>query len=140
MLTGGVIYLSRSLAVVSKSNRITWAHKRLYAIHPVTMTADLFQLAHEHSHLPWWALIMLSTVSLRALTTLPLAVQQCKMIAKLELFQPKLVQHREALKHKIIVRCRRANMSVEQANKILRKEVCTNEFFLIFMMHCITRV
>ena len=129
MITRGVIYVPRSLTVVAKPRQITWAHKRRYAIHPVTMTADLFQIVHEHSHLPWWALIMLSTVSLRTLTTLPLAIQQCKLIAKLELFQPKLVQYREALKHNVIIRCRKANMSVEQANKILRKEVSTDESY-----------
>ena len=123
MLTRGVIYLPGSLKPVTKLSRITWAYKRRYAIHPVTMTADLFQLAHDYSHLPWWALIMLSTVSLRTLTTLPLAIQQCKLIARLELFQPKLVQHKEMLKHSVIIRCRKANMSVEQANKILKKEV-----------------
>jgi len=95
------------------------------------MTADVFQLAHTYSHLPWWALIMLSTVSLRTLTTLPLAIHQCKMIAKLELFQPKLVQYKEALKHNIIIKCRRANMSVEQANRILRKEVCMDKLLFL---------
>ena len=124
MLIRGVEYVPRSLRIVPKSGRITWAHRRRYAIHPVTMTADLFQLAHEHSQLPWWALIVFSTISLRTFTTLPLAIQQCKMIAKLELFQPKLVQYKEALKHSVIIKCRKANMSVEQANKILRKEVC----------------
>lgn len=127
MLTRGVIHLPRSLRVVVKPGRITWVHKRRYAIYPVTMTADLFQLAHDYSHMPWWALIVLSTVSLRTLTTLPLAIQQCKLIAKLELFQPKLAQYKETLKHSIIIRCRKANMSVEQANKILRKEVCINQ-------------
>ena len=124
MFTCRVTLLPRSLRIVSKSGGITWVHKRLYAVHPVTTTAELFQLAHEHSHLPWWALIVLSTVSLRTLTTLPLAIQQCKLIAKLELFQPKLVQYKEALKQSVIIKCRTANMSLEQVNKILRKEVC----------------
>lgn len=135
MLLRCVIHLPRSQPVVSKLVRITWVHNRRYAIHPVTMTADLFQLAHSHSQLPWWALIMISTVCLRTLTTLPLAIQQCKMIAKLELFQPKLVQYKEALKHNVIVKCRRANMSVEQANKILRKEVHSIWNDLPFLMH-----
>ena len=130
MLSRAVIYFPRSVTVVAKSEQITWAHKRRYAIHPVTMTADAFQIVHEHSHLPWWALIMLSTISLRTLTTLPLAIQQCKLMAKLELCQPKLVQYKEALQHSVIIRCRKANMSVEQANKILRKEVCMGEMLL----------
>ena len=124
MFARGMNYVPQTLRIVPKSGRITWAPRRHYAIHPVTMTADLFQLAHEHSQMPWWALIVLSTISLRTFTTLPLAIQQCKMVAKLELFQPKLVQYKEALKHSIIIKCRKANMSVEQANKILRKEVC----------------
>ena len=131
MLTRGVIYLPRSVTVVAKSKQITWAHKRRYAIHPVTMTADAFQIVHQHSHLPWWALIMLSTISLRTLTTLPLAIQQCKLITKLELCQPKLAQYKEALKHNVIIRCRKANKSVEQANNMLRKEVCIDELLFI---------
>ena len=133
MFARGMNYVPQTLRIVPKSVRITWAPRRHYAIHPVTMTADLFQLAHEHSQMPWWALIVLSTISLRTFTTLPLAIQQCKMIAKLELFQPKLVQYKEALKHSIIIKCRKANMSVEQANKILRKEVCIKTCkFVIF--------
>lgn len=62
------------------------------------------------------------------------------MIAKLELFQPKLVQYKEALKHSVIIKCRKANMSVEQANKILRKEVCIKEMTAILWFFMIPRV
>ncbi len=78
---------------------------------------------HEFTHLPWWAVIVLTTVSLRTVVTLPLAIHQNKIIAKMELLKPTIQEYQEAVKHNVIVKCRRANLPVEEANKIMMKEV-----------------
>jgi len=78
---------------------------------------------HTYTHLPWWALIVVSTFSLRSIITLPLAIHQHKLIAKLELFQPTVAGYKEAVKHKVITNCRRENLPVEEANRRLKREV-----------------
>lgn len=79
---------------------------------------------HEYTHLPWWAVITMTTFMLRTAVTLPLAIHQNKIIAKMELLKPTIKEYQEAVKHNVIVRCRRANLPVEEANRILMKEVC----------------
>uniref|UniRef100_A0A182RRV0 Membrane insertase YidC/Oxa/ALB C-terminal domain-containing protein n=1 Tax=Anopheles funestus TaxID=62324 RepID=A0A182RRV0_ANOFN len=54
---------------------------------------------HDLTGLPWWATIILTTVSLRTLVTLPLAVYQNKMLTRLEqisLEMPELVKELKA--------------------------------------------
>ena len=63
------------------------------------------------------------TVVLRAVLTLPLAVHQNRVIAKMELLLPTLKEYQEAVKHNVIVKCRRANLPVEEANRQLKKAV-----------------
>ncbi|XP_064394043.1 cytochrome c oxidase assembly protein COX18, mitochondrial-like isoform X2 [Halichondria panicea] len=46
-----------------------------------------------------------------------------KVIAKMELLKPTIQEYQESVKHNVIVKCRRANLPVEEANKILMKEV-----------------
>ncbi len=82
-----------------------------------------FQTVHHYTHLPWWGVIVLSTVTLRSLVTLPLAVHQNKLLAKTELLLPTLREYQEAVKHNVVVKSRRAGLSVEEANKRIRKEV-----------------
>lgn len=89
------------------------------AIH---VAQNVLQNVHEHSHLPWWAVIVGSTFALRSVVTLPLAVHQQKVLAKIELLTPTLKEYQEAVKHNVIVKCRRANLPVEEANKRIRKE------------------
>ena len=81
------------------------------------------QGVHEFSHLPWWAAILLSTAVLRTLITLPLAVHQNKVVAKMELLLPKMREYEEALKHRVVGRCKKQGLPVEVANKIYKEEV-----------------
>lgn len=42
----------------------------------VANTQHLIESVHEYTHLPWWGTIVVTTVSLRLLVTLPLAAYQ----------------------------------------------------------------
>ena len=130
-----VIGLSRTPTIVLNSHRITCASRRCFSVHPVTSTAELFQLVHTYTHLPWWALIMVSTFSLRSIITLPLAIHQHKLIAKMELIQPTVAGYKEAVKHKVITQCRRANLPVEEANRRLKREVGIHLIYLMIYYH-----
>lgn len=71
-----------------------------------------------------WAVIVGSTVILRSIVTVPLAVHQNKLIAKIELSQSTLHMMTEALKQRVAGECRRLNMSAEEADREFRKQVC----------------
>lgn len=83
-----------------------------------------YEGVHHYTHLPWWAVIACCTVALRSLITLPLAVHQNKMLAKIELLTPTLKEYQEAVQHNVIIKCRRENVPYEIANKRVKKEVC----------------
>ena len=83
---------------------------------------SFLQEVHNFTHLPWWAVILLSTGILRSVITLPLAVHQNKIIAKRELLQPTLKEYGEAIKYRVIGRCRREGLPVEEANRRMKKE------------------
>ena len=68
-------------------------------------------------------MIVGTTVVLRSIVTVPLAVHQNKLIAKIELSQPTLHMMTEALKQRVTVECRRMNMSAEEADLEFRKKV-----------------
>ena len=74
-------------------------------------------------HFVRWAVIVGTTVVLRSIVTVPLAVHQNKLIAKIELSQPTLHMMTEALKQRVTVECRRMNMSAEEADLEFRKKV-----------------
>ena len=82
-----------------------------------------YESIHLTTHLPWWAVIACCTVALRSLITLPLAVHQNKMLAKMELLTPTLKEYQEAVQHNVIIKCRRENVPYEIANKRVQKEV-----------------
>ena len=78
---------------------------------------------HHFTHLPWWAVILGTTITLRACIALPLAVYQMKMVAKQELLLPRLKMLQEGTLRDAVVKCRRANLPHTEANRIFQKEV-----------------
>lgn len=94
----------------------------------IHLAEGFFQTVHHYSHLPWWAVIAFSTIILRSLVTLPFAVHQNKIIAKMELLLPTLKEYQEAVKHNVVGRCRQAGLPVEEANRRFKKEVFSSNF------------
>ena len=80
---------------------------------------QLFLSAHSLTGLPWWAVIVGSTVALRCVITLPLAIQQNKLIARVELLWPTIEEYKEAIKHNVVVKCRREG--VQDLNVVNRR-------------------
>ncbi|XP_078366701.1 cytochrome c oxidase assembly protein COX18, mitochondrial-like isoform X2 [Oculina patagonica] len=89
---------------------------------PIYALQVFLETVHSWSHLPWWAVIVGSTVVLRSIVTVPLAVHQNKLIAKIELSQSTLHMMTEALKQRVAGECRRLNMSAEEADREFRKK------------------
>lgn len=88
---------------------------------------------HTKTQLPWWATIIGTTILLRSAITLPLAIHQNKMIAKMELLQPTLKEISVALKNNLAVKFRRHGRSAEEFNKAFKTEVT----FFLYASLCI---
>lgn len=59
--------------------------KRFFSFEPhavVNVLTDSFQAVHSYTGIPWWALIPLSTFTLRSIWTLPLSIMQRKRLQK----------------------------------------------------------
>ena len=83
----------------------------------------LLQGIHQYSSLPWWAVIMGTTIVLRTFITVPLAVHQNKILAQIELLKPTIIEYSEAIKHNIVIKCRRENLPSHVASMRYKKEV-----------------
>ena len=111
--------------IISAASSSNGGYLASLASSPVVHAAEtLFLNIHTHLHLPWWSVIVISTFSLRALATLPLAVHQAKLVSRIELLLPNVKELQEAVKHRVITECKREGLSVEEANKRMMKEVC----------------
>ena len=60
---------------------------------------------------------------LRTAVTLPLSIYQNKIIAQMELLQPLIKEYGEALKHRIVITCRREGKTSDEANRKFKSEV-----------------
>ena len=97
----------------------------LASTHIVHSAETLFCSIHNSLHLPWWAVIMGTTFALRTATTLPLAVHQAKMVTRVESLMPLLKEMQEAVMHRVVVQCRKEGLPVDEANRRIRREVCS---------------
>lgn len=77
-----------------------------------TMTSS-FQAVHEFSGLPWWALIPLTTFTLRSVWTLPLAILQRKRIQKQSQLRPLVSAMNPILKLNLARRVQQAKKKLE---------------------------
>ena len=90
---------------------------------PVQAAQTFYETLHHWLPLPWWGIIVLSTFCLRGIITLPLAVNQNRMVAKMILLGPIMKEYSEAILHNVVVRCRRAGLPASEANRQYRLEV-----------------
>ncbi|XP_046651204.1 cytochrome c oxidase assembly protein COX18, mitochondrial-like [Daphnia pulicaria] len=75
--TGNTTFLSQIYSDLSGSS---W----------VVNTQHLLETVHDYTHLPWWATIVVSTISLRLAITLPLAAYQHIIYARLGNLKPEM--------------------------------------------------
>ena len=78
--------------------------------------------------LPWWGTILCSTLILRTIITLPLAIKQNKYLAKLELLKPMLKEITDAVKHNVIIRGQREGKEQPE----IQKRNCQRGFYNLF--------
>ncbi|XP_052860020.1 cytochrome c oxidase assembly protein COX18, mitochondrial [Anopheles cruzii] len=81
---------------------------------------------HDFSGLPWWATIMIATVGLRTIVTLPLAIYQNKIFSRLEKISLEMPELVKELKLETAYAIKKFNWSEKEArityNRSLKKQ------------------
>ncbi|XP_029917940.1 cytochrome c oxidase assembly protein COX18, mitochondrial [Myripristis murdjan] len=81
---------------------------------PVQAAEQLLLGVQQSSGLPWWAGIMVTTLAVRTLVTLPLAAYQQVIIAKVEALQPEISALARRVRHAVSERGRERGWSDTQ--------------------------
>lgn len=107
------------------------------ASQPVNFLQDLTIQLHDVSGMPWWSTIILSTVLLRGFITMPLALYQNKILAKVEKIateeMPKLVKE---LKMETAVAVKKFNWTEQQAKVMYTRSLNKQWKNLIVKENC----
>ncbi|XP_051874964.1 cytochrome c oxidase assembly protein COX18, mitochondrial [Pristis pectinata] len=90
---------------------------------PVHLMEDLLTNMQQTTGLPWWTTIICTTVVLRATVTLPLAVYQTYIIAKVENLQPEIAELAKRLRYEVSVRAKQVGWSESVARFHFRKNL-----------------
>ncbi|XP_070544822.1 cytochrome c oxidase assembly protein COX18, mitochondrial-like [Ptychodera flava] len=96
---------------------------------PIAFAQQVLETGHDITHLPWWANIVATTVALRGTITLPFAVYQQYIMAKLELLQPEMKAYAMRLKKYVVDKQKTQNWTERRSKiffKIQMKRAITN--------------
>ncbi|CAG8570226.1 8285_t:CDS:10 [Diversispora eburnea] len=88
----------------------------------ITTNQYLLEYVHNIMGVPWWATIVISTIILRSIFTLPISIWQQKNVARLLNVQPKITESFEQLKHQVARRMRSQGRSYEEFQAELQKK------------------
>ncbi|XP_076441695.1 cytochrome c oxidase assembly protein COX18, mitochondrial-like [Babylonia areolata] len=70
---------------------------------PIGFAQKVLEAIHTTTGLPWWASIAASTLMLRGVVTLPLAVYSMHIMARVELLQPEIAKLSQELRREVAV-------------------------------------
>ncbi|XP_069755447.1 cytochrome c oxidase assembly protein COX18, mitochondrial isoform X1 [Narcine bancroftii] len=90
---------------------------------PVHLMENLLTNVQQTTGLPWWASIISTTVLLRATVTLPLAIYQLYIIAKVENLQPEIAELAKRLRSEVSMRTKQVGWSENVARFHFRKNL-----------------
>lgn len=90
---------------------------------PVAYIQDTLTTIHDYSGLPWWASIVVSTILSRTLITLPLAIYQHKIMARLELLALEMPAIVGELKKEAAVAMKKFNWTEKQTRLVYNRSV-----------------
>ncbi|XP_030044583.1 cytochrome c oxidase assembly protein COX18, mitochondrial [Microcaecilia unicolor] len=119
--TGMLAYFSTA-SVSDNSSRLGW-YESFADSAPVHMAENMLTSLQEVSGLPWWANIICATVALRTAITLPLAIYQMYIIAKVENLQPEIENLVKQLQFEVSVYGKQKGWSERVARFHFRKNL-----------------
>lgn len=92
-------HFSLQSTIESIARTQTGIFKSLSESTPVAYSQDFLLTVHNTTGLPWWATIICTTVLLRSCVTVPLAIYQHYILAKLENIKMEMDDIAKELKH-----------------------------------------
>ncbi|KAI6646259.1 Mitochondrial inner membrane protein COX18-like [Oopsacas minuta] len=121
-----------SVRVFQVNSHFLVKHKRFYANSfayaifrtfefPSSCIESLLSATHSAFHIPWWVVIATTTLTIRAVVTLPLHIHLQKNQAKVEVAFAEVDAFRQPLEHRIIAKCRNEGLHIDIANKKLKQ-------------------
>ncbi|CAG8457326.1 14150_t:CDS:2 [Funneliformis caledonium] len=87
----------------------------------ISFNQSVLEFMHNSTALPWWATILISTILLRTLLTLPIAIIQQKSGARMISLQPQIMDVFEKLKHEVVREVKKRNGTYEEFQRELTK-------------------
>ncbi|XP_017561754.1 cytochrome c oxidase assembly protein COX18, mitochondrial [Pygocentrus nattereri] len=90
---------------------------------PVHLMEQLLVFGQQTTGLPWWASIICTTLALRTAVTLPLAVYQTIIIAKVEALQKEIAELARQLSYEISVKAREKGWSEKTCRYHFKKNL-----------------
>ncbi|XP_076629012.1 cytochrome c oxidase assembly protein COX18, mitochondrial isoform X2 [Colletes latitarsis] len=97
---------------------------------------DALRAMHYNTGLPWWATIILATLCARTFVTLPLAIHQLQVRAKLENLQDEMKPIAEKLKMETRMAVKTLDWSASYATSVYNKNVSKEWKELIIKENC----
>ncbi|XP_078477986.1 LOW QUALITY PROTEIN: cytochrome c oxidase assembly protein COX18, mitochondrial-like [Lampetra planeri] len=90
---------------------------------PVHLAEELLVQLQQVSGLPWWLTIVVGTLSVRTLITLPLATYQLVIIAKVEALQVEISELAKRLRYEVSVRGKERSWTEKQCRFQFKKNL-----------------
>lgn len=90
---------------------------------PVHLCEDFLVSVQQMSGLPWWLSIVMATLSVRTLITLPLAAYQMVIISKVEALQVEVSELARRLRYEVSVRAREKGWTEKQSRFQFQKNL-----------------
>ncbi|XP_039975704.1 cytochrome c oxidase assembly protein COX18, mitochondrial isoform X1 [Xiphias gladius] len=90
---------------------------------PVHMCEHFLVSVQQVSGLPWWLSIVVATLSVRTLVTLPLAAYQLVIISKVEALQGEISELAKRLRYEVSVRARERGWTNKQSRLQFKKNL-----------------
>lgn len=102
----------------------------------VLFAQDALIQFHDVTHLPWWSSIVLSTIIIRAATTLPLSIYQQNVLAKVENISLEMPAIAEELKRETSVAVRKFQWTEKKAKMMYSRSLKKQWNNLIIRDNC----
>nr|XP_033789171.1 cytochrome c oxidase assembly protein COX18, mitochondrial [Geotrypetes seraphini] len=118
----GMLAFCSAASVPDNSIRPGW-YESIADSAPIHLAENLLTSLQDASGLPWWANIICATVALRTAITLPLAVYQMYIVAKVENLQPEIETLVKRLRYEVSVYGRQKGWSERVARFHFRKNL-----------------
>ncbi|KAG5328489.1 COX18 protein, partial [Acromyrmex charruanus] len=103
---------------------------------PIKITQDFLLLVHDCTGLPWWSVIVLTTIMMRTAVTLPLSLYQLYILAKLENLKYEMDEIVKEMKKEINYGIHKYNWSKKYAKRLYNHSVAKQWNKLVVRENC----